>query len=1343
MTRRTFVVLLAVVVVPIVALVVSSALGAGSFEADGRDAYASGDWQSAAEYLEIAHDRAPDDHEVAYLLAGAYGHLNDESRARDLYFALRDVPAWRDRAISRLSLLSADRGRFDEAAAEIDRALAETPRSPYLVEARGLVRRRQARVALDAFRKTLTRQVRSTTAASLPDRMYELRGVPEAEYVKRVNAILDRLAVEDAFEDREGFLAAFAAVREATALMEEDFVAATKLGPATTHADSELLALRIERDDLKGARAAFDRSLAAARDATLDRESRATARGGFFRGLDLLSRAYEAAKKPAEALKILEIETPHIPPEKAAPKPSIELRERLARLYLAEGRDADAERVAVELIAFKTRNATGNFVLAKLAERRGDDKSAAVRFQTAYDSKPDDPVFAGELGRSLLRRGKPAQAIAVLNRALEKRPRDPEFNLAATEAVLLQEGKEAAAKYLEGRIQGAFRSGGDPADVARLQDRLDALWKDSGETVTTLAEAFAALDESPTNTRRVLNVVRLLLSERNDGAGALERVNELLARAPKLADGWKLKAAALERLGRRDEALDAAREARRLDPTDVVNHWREARLLLAAGSFASARDAARRGLEVDARHPELRLLAAEADVAQGKVAEALVVLNDLAGDHPNDPALLRLRGRALVMSDKAAEALEPLRKADAALPGDSETRRWLGEALIKSGRSREMTEGAGMLRGVADDAAAAFKTRRAAADVLLKADYVDDAAAAYAKLLPATTSGAERLEVQTRILQTRAASTKPWEALDAAEAMVRDGAGESSVALAALVNLLLKAKFVAEAAEAADHARAQGVGGPEFLEAAYAAHVAAEAWAKAADDLEALRMAAKLAEGDLAARRATTFFGLRRFADADAAAGEALKTLKGSERVQPLVVRLRLAATTGDGDRVLATFGEIQSVASGSLLSAARDVAIDGLLAAGRLADAGTLLAATGPGSSSRVDAATLTAAIRFATDDPAGALAALDAAKPSAAVASARGLLAAFARKDEAPAGTFGAWCAKLALRDFEGAAKAARAVAGEPESIRGLLRRIAAAASAKPDDAGLLAQDLAGARLLFEGGLGADRWQAPLRRAAERETTLAADLDVLRASLLLARRNPKAAADVVVPLLETRGADAAVLYVAGAAAAANGGGAGAERFLDSLASPAPPETRKDLAALLAAYGELASADAVLAKIERPDDDVRVDRLRIAVKRRNLRDAAAAVAGIAAGRLRAGTDEQASAWWVALQDPQTKAAAAAELSLLLADAKRSERVDATLLLECAALGASDEDMGRAIDGALRRARFSATALEEAADVLRRRPRDVDALGRLETYLRWLDPARRLRTAARPTLALR
>jgi putative PEP-CTERM system TPR-repeat lipoprotein len=326
--------------------------------------------------------------------------------------------------------------------------------------------------------------------------------------------------------------------------------------------------------------------------ARLGRELRAIGTAGDLRGLEAAATIAAALGEPAQAVadyKLLAEKLPDSTPARLA----------LARAQYAAGDRAGARATLDAVLARSPgqRAAASGVVELELQDGRTDAALAFARGQRGQDRE----LAAGLESRALLAAGRPAEAVAALERAFEAGPSPA---LAASLFLTRRQAGQA-----EAAVQG-LRSWvrQNPDDAGALQLLSEALIgeKDYAAAGAALELAVQLVPTSPL----LLNNLAWVRAELGRG-GAIEmarRAHQLAPQSPEIADtlGWLL-----ARSGQLDEGVRYLREAAEAAPQSPDIRYHLAWALAAKGE----RDEARRLVE--------QALASEAPFAERQAAEGL------------------------------------------------------------------------------------------------------------------------------------------------------------------------------------------------------------------------------------------------------------------------------------------------------------------------------------------------------------------------------------------------------------------------------------------------------------------------------------------------------------------------------------------------------------------------------------------------------------------------------------------------------------------------------------------------------------------------------------------------
>ena len=251
----------------------------------------------------------------------------------------------------------------------------------------------------------------------------------------------------------------------------------------------------------------------------------------------------------------------------------------LARLYAATHRETEAAAVLRDALARYPRERWFHDTLGTLAYRQGDLAAAERAFERSIAIKPDGLQAYVSLGGILLRRGRPEDALTVLQRGMRHGTSATLYSNLGTVLFSLGRYAEAAESF----EQAVSASRGNPGDYLQWANLGDALrWLPGRE-----AEASAAY------------------------ASALRIAEDLLRRYPDSATLSSRAALYAARLGRYDRARQyvATAIARAADDPDVL--FRAALVAEASGSRELALERLRRAM--DKGYPQ-HMIASEPDL---------------------------------------------------------------------------------------------------------------------------------------------------------------------------------------------------------------------------------------------------------------------------------------------------------------------------------------------------------------------------------------------------------------------------------------------------------------------------------------------------------------------------------------------------------------------------------------------------------------------------------------------------------------------------------------------------------------------------------------------------------
>jgi len=215
------------------------------------------------------------------------------------------------------------------------------------------------------------------------------------------------------------------------------------------------------------------------------------------------------------------------------------------------------------------------------------------------DSPQRAPVSLFRAGRALQARGRPADAVPLLERSLALDPGRAEVEYALGQCLLDLHRPADAEPHLRSAFTAGVRPDLSGFDLARA---LAALGRPH-ESAAVL-EQLLTLDLDAASRRTVAR----LAVESGDPALALRFLDQAVAAQSDDAASHELRGLTLVTLGRVEEARRALSEAARLEPRRASAHFNLALLEARAGHLDAARDALERALSLRPDYPQARAL---------------------------------------------------------------------------------------------------------------------------------------------------------------------------------------------------------------------------------------------------------------------------------------------------------------------------------------------------------------------------------------------------------------------------------------------------------------------------------------------------------------------------------------------------------------------------------------------------------------------------------------------------------------------------------------------------------------------------------------------------------------
>jgi putative PEP-CTERM system TPR-repeat lipoprotein len=286
-------------------------------------------------------------------------------------------------------------------------------------------------------------------------------------------------------------------------------------------------------------------------------------------------------------------------------------------------------------------------ILNHLAEK---DFPAAIEAATNYHMRDFDGLAPYRvLGRVYLAAGKPAEAKAAFENALQREPGDPFTSQHLAEMALAAGDPDAARRYCQTALD---RHPGDLTILLQLS-ALEASEKNEAAMIDRLNQAIKA--------HPMALAPRLRMAGHYLGSGNAKKVEPLFANLTELQRGapqvLELQGMAQLAQHQNDSAVATLQQLVDADPTYAQAHYLLALAADASGNRPKAKRELREAVQRDAKHmPALINLAklAQSDGEQEQLAQYLETLNKLTPDHPE---VLRLRAWSAQAAGNNVEAL--------------------------------------------------------------------------------------------------------------------------------------------------------------------------------------------------------------------------------------------------------------------------------------------------------------------------------------------------------------------------------------------------------------------------------------------------------------------------------------------------------------------------------------------------------------------------------------------------------------------------------------------------------------------------------------------------------------
>jgi predicted O-linked N-acetylglucosamine transferase (SPINDLY family) len=293
--------------------------------------------------------------------------------------------------------------------------------------------------------------------------------------------------------------------------------------------------------------------------------------------MSLLAEIHTAARRPAEANKVL-VQLAELRPTDAS------VQRRLGDSCLAIGACEEAVESYRRALAIEPRSARGhnNLGQALMQLRRYDE--AAASYERALEADPRYAIAYNNRGIVHYQQGEYTEAVACYEKALEIDPRFAQAHNNRGNALLKLKRPQEALECFERALsmKTVFLGRGNALhELERFDEAVDSYER--------------ALQLEPDNPEALSNCAGVLLTLRQPEK-ALEYCRRAIALKPDFAEAYNNMAGALLKLGRYEEATSACETALQLRPDYAAALSNMGHILVACGQYTEALEYCERAL---------------------------------------------------------------------------------------------------------------------------------------------------------------------------------------------------------------------------------------------------------------------------------------------------------------------------------------------------------------------------------------------------------------------------------------------------------------------------------------------------------------------------------------------------------------------------------------------------------------------------------------------------------------------------------------------------------------------------------------------------------------------------
>jgi cellulose synthase operon protein C len=338
---------------------------------------------------------------------------------------------------------------------------------------------------------------------------------------------------------------------------------------------------------------------------------------------------------------------------------------------------------SLTLVACGSDSAKSLVASGKELSAKRDFKGAVVQYKSALQKDPKSTETRYLLGKALLDAGDPTNAVVELSKALDQNYAADDVVPALARALLLTgETKKLTTLFADTRLD-------DRLAIASLKSSLATAWGMQGDRERTEQAVVAAVAAKPDYGPAVILQARLMAG-RGEYDKAIEVVDQLVAREPRLYEAWHLKGEILWHTKNDPKAAEVAfRKALEIERAYVPSHLALVQIPLRERDFAGAKAQSKLLRAALPKHPQTTFVDAQIAFFERDFLQARELIQQLLKGAPNHLGVLQLAGAIEGQSGSLLMAQHYFGKAVQISPDLLVARRNLAQTYLRLGQAQK------------------------------------------------------------------------------------------------------------------------------------------------------------------------------------------------------------------------------------------------------------------------------------------------------------------------------------------------------------------------------------------------------------------------------------------------------------------------------------------------------------------------------------------------------------------------------------------------------------------------------------------------------------------------------